>query len=399
MEGKRLEPAGSPLMKTCIYCGQERPIGEFRRRTGRRAGPNSRRGACRECRRRLKAAGTVETAAAAAADPAMAGADGLPAREPAAAKAAVEADKPSATAGSQPDHEAAADPAMAGAGGLQAREPAAVKAAVEADKPSATAGSQPDHEAAADAGEPAPAPGTERKRKKRRGKRGGRKRNRRRKARAAGAAAEPAADPAVAPAPGTEPERPGGRTPAQANRAQPTGRKPAAGPKPAADADQASPRETGLAPREMVANRLRPLPPPPPRPEGPDPSVLSPGKSGVIWMRGRTDKGRRWRQETDLETAVTLVREYAAVVVNRRTIRRLYSNKAFREYILKRDNYTCYFCGGYGDTIDHIVPRAKGGHTTPLNCVTACRECNQNKAALDLEEFIGRQPPRSGEPT
>ena len=137
MEGKRLEPAGSPLMKTCIYCGQERPIGEFRRRTGRRAGPNSRRGACRECRRRLKAAGTVETAAAAAADPAMAGADGLPAREPAAAKAAVEADKPSATAGSQPDHEAAAD-----------------------------------------AGEPAPAPGTERKRKKRRGKRGGRKRNR-----------------------------------------------------------------------------------------------------------------------------------------------------------------------------------------------------------------------------
>jgi 5-methylcytosine-specific restriction endonuclease McrA len=137
----------------------------------------------------------------------------------------------------------------------------------------------------------------------------------------------------------------------------------------------------------------------PPRPVGPDPSVLSPGKSGVIWMRGRTDKGRRWRQETDLETAVTLVREYAAVVVNRRTIRRLYSNKAFREYILKRDNYTCYFCGKYGDTIDHIVPRAKGGHTTPVNCVTACRECNQNKAALDLDEFMERLQPQSGEPT
>ncbi len=142
----------------------------------------------------------------------------------------------------------------------------------------------------------------------------------------------------------------------------------------------------------LTARVIRPLPEPPPRPEGPDASVLVPSKEGVIWMQGRTDKGRRWRQETDLETAVTLVNEHAAFVVNRRTIRRLYSNRAFRSYILTRDRYTCYFCGQYGDTIDHLLPRAKGGHTTPMNCVCACNLCNQSKADRDLDEFMGADP-------
>jgi hypothetical protein len=67
---------------------------------------------------------------------------------------------------------------------------------------------------------------------------------------------------------------------------------------------------------------------------------------------------------------------------------RLFSNKDFRKYILTRDHYTCYFCGEYGDTIDHLLPRAKGGHTTPDNCVCACNVCNQSKADKDLEQFM-----------
>ncbi|WP_248929227.1 HNH endonuclease [Paenibacillus hamazuiensis] len=144
--------------------------------------------------------------------------------------------------------------------------------------------------------------------------------------------------------------------------------------------------ETPAAP---VRLSRRPLPLPPPKPAGPDPRVLRLNRSGIIWMRGKTDKGRRWQQETDLETAVTLVKEYAAVVVNRHTIRRIYSNKSFRRYILERDRYTCYFCGEYGDTIDHLLPRSKGGHTTPVNCVCACNLCNQSKANRSLDEFMG----------
>lgn len=121
----------------------------------------------------------------------------------------------------------------------------------------------------------------------------------------------------------------------------------------------------------------------------PDDSVyLKTTRQGMIWMRGRTDKGRRWHQEIELELAVTLVKERAAVLVNRHTIRRLFSNKDFRKHILERDNHTCYFCGEFGDTIDHMLPRAKGGHTTPDNCVCACNACNQSKADKDVDTFM-----------
>ncbi|MGG1614528.1 HNH endonuclease, partial [Paenibacillus phoenicis] len=132
----------------------------------------------------------------------------------------------------------------------------------------------------------------------------------------------------------------------------------------------------------------RALPAPPPKVEGPDVRTLRPNRNGMIRLRGRTDKGRRWQQEIDYDLAVTLVREHMAVVVNPFTIRRLYTNKAFRHYILTRDDYTCFFCGEYGDTIDHLLPRAKGGHTTPVNCVCACNLCNQSKADRWLDEFM-----------
>lgn len=115
---------------------------------------------------------------------------------------------------------------------------------------------------------------------------------------------------------------------------------------------------------------------------------LKPTWGGFIRMRGKTDNGRKWYQEIDPDLAYTLVTENAAVVVNRHTIRRIYSNKEFRKLILERDRYTCYFCKEYGDTIDHLLPRAKGGHTTPDNCVCACNLCNQSKADKDLEVFM-----------
>jgi 5-methylcytosine-specific restriction endonuclease McrA len=51
-----------------------------------------------------------------------------------------------------------------------------------------------------------------------------------------------------------------------------------------------------------------------------------------------------------------------------------------RQNIFKRDNFECQYCGTKRDlTIDHVIPRAKGGRDTWTNLVTACKKCNAKK--------------------
>ncbi len=58
-----------------------------------------------------------------------------------------------------------------------------------------------------------------------------------------------------------------------------------------------------------------------------------------------------------------------------------------RENIFRRDNFTCQYCGTDKDlTLDHLVPKARGGKTTWNNLVTACRSCNSRKGDFRPEE-------------
>ncbi len=54
-----------------------------------------------------------------------------------------------------------------------------------------------------------------------------------------------------------------------------------------------------------------------------------------------------------------------------------------RRTVMARDQYTCQYCGiqpGKNHlTVDHVVPRSKGGLTVWENVVTACAACNQRK--------------------
>ncbi|RME02578.1 MAG: HNH endonuclease [Planctomycetota bacterium] len=59
--------------------------------------------------------------------------------------------------------------------------------------------------------------------------------------------------------------------------------------------------------------------------------------------------------------------------------------------ICLRDNYTCQYCNHRlrkeEITIDHIIPRSKGGKTTWENCVVACKKCNKIKGNKMLSEL------------
>jgi 5-methylcytosine-specific restriction endonuclease McrA len=54
-----------------------------------------------------------------------------------------------------------------------------------------------------------------------------------------------------------------------------------------------------------------------------------------------------------------------------------------RRTVMARDSYTCQYCGAQPGkaqlTIDHVVPRSKGGGTTWDNVVAACAPCNRRK--------------------
>lgn len=60
-----------------------------------------------------------------------------------------------------------------------------------------------------------------------------------------------------------------------------------------------------------------------------------------------------------------------------------------RRNLMIRDNHECQYCGiklGKSGTIDHVVPRARGGKTSYLNCVASCKLCNATKRDLTPEQ-------------
>ena len=52
-----------------------------------------------------------------------------------------------------------------------------------------------------------------------------------------------------------------------------------------------------------------------------------------------------------------------------------------RKAVLARDDWTCQYCGKRqgGLTVDHVIPRSRGGASTWDNIVAACAPCNRRK--------------------
>jgi 5-methylcytosine-specific restriction endonuclease McrA len=69
-----------------------------------------------------------------------------------------------------------------------------------------------------------------------------------------------------------------------------------------------------------------------------------------------------------------------------------------RREIFLRDSYTCQYCGTHTRdlTIDHVIPRHKGGPHTWDNLVSACKTCNHRKGGKTVAEARMRlaRPPR-----
>jgi hypothetical protein len=62
-----------------------------------------------------------------------------------------------------------------------------------------------------------------------------------------------------------------------------------------------------------------------------------------------------------------------------------------RMAILRRDNFTCGYCGSTAGPfdVDHVVPVSRGGSNDEGNLLTACAQCNRSKGAKTIEEWLG----------
>jgi 5-methylcytosine-specific restriction endonuclease McrA len=68
-----------------------------------------------------------------------------------------------------------------------------------------------------------------------------------------------------------------------------------------------------------------------------------------------------------------------------------------RRAVFTRDGQACVYCGSCATSIDHVVPRSRGGTHTWDNVVAACRRCNHTKADRSLAELGWKlpHPPRT----
>ena len=77
--------------------------------------------------------------------------------------------------------------------------------------------------------------------------------------------------------------------------------------------------------------------------------------------------------------SVVRLRSYVRVPVRRRA-------PLNRRAVFARDGGRCQYCAGPAESIDHVVPRSRGGEHVWENVVAACRPCNTRKRDRLLSE-------------
>ena len=130
-------------------------------------------------------------------------------------------------------------------------------------------------------------------------------------------------------------------------------------------------------------------------------NVCSVRRAHVLVFKGKAevveDLGRPLRSAAERFVWPHVIRLLTYVRVPR-SVRRKISRRA----LFARDGWRCQYCGTEGGklTLDHVVPRSRGGESVWENVVTSCAPCNLRKGSRTVEEagFRLPHPPRAPAP-
>lgn len=98
-----------------------------------------------------------------------------------------------------------------------------------------------------------------------------------------------------------------------------------------------------------------------------------------------TDKVRvlKYYDNWEVHSPTTTMQVPSVIIVNTFVNQNKKNVKYSRSNVFLRDDHICQFCGSAPGlqklSIDHVLPRSKGGKTSWYNVITACKACNSSK--------------------
>lgn len=107
-------------------------------------------------------------------------------------------------------------------------------------------------------------------------------------------------------------------------------------------------------------------------------SVVSAQRAACLVL---ADKADVLEDDGHVMRSASLVVPSPSVIRLRYMVRVPYVRRAAmsRRAIFARDDHRCQYCGDRADSIDHVLPRSRGGPHTWENVAAACRPCNMTK--------------------
>ena len=130
-------------------------------------------------------------------------------------------------------------------------------------------------------------------------------------------------------------------------------------------------------------------------------NVCSVRRALVLLFKGKAEllerSGAALRSERAAYDVPLVIRLNAYVRIPRRAA----SGRISRRAVFARDRHRCQYCGSeHHLTVDHVVPRSRGGADTWDNLVTSCAPCNRKKGdrPLHLAGLRLARRPRAPEP-
>ena len=110
-------------------------------------------------------------------------------------------------------------------------------------------------------------------------------------------------------------------------------------------------------------------------------NVCTVRRAVVLVLKERAEVLERSDRELHAESLTVARPVVIRLITYVRIPRDAHSRKITRRAIFARDGWTCQYCGGgHGNlTVDHVIPRSKGGSSGWDNIVTCCAPCNRRK--------------------